>query len=120
MGRMKRFAEEVSMDMGYDGELTNEVLKEANRRLHNDAERERILQHINRSIANGMCEGCGEHQATHDFLCDACDESMREVYGDPIEYTGDELDEMADAYYQQKDAEALLDPEHPEYGKAKI
>jgi hypothetical protein len=34
MGMMKRFAEEVSIEMGFDGELNDVVLEEASRRLH--------------------------------------------------------------------------------------
>ncbi len=33
MGAMKRFAEDVSVDMGLDGELNDDVLAEAQRRL---------------------------------------------------------------------------------------
>ena len=33
MSAMKRFAEDVSVDMGYDGEINDEVLAEAHRRL---------------------------------------------------------------------------------------
>jgi len=33
MGALKRFAENVSVDMGYDGEIDDEVLAEAERRL---------------------------------------------------------------------------------------
>lgn len=33
MSKMKRFIEQVSVDMGYDGMITNEVLNEAGRRL---------------------------------------------------------------------------------------
>ena len=34
MSMMKRFAEQVSEDMGYDGELTKKVLQEAQRQLN--------------------------------------------------------------------------------------
>jgi len=33
MSRMKRFAEDVSVEMGHDGEINDEVLQEADRRL---------------------------------------------------------------------------------------
>lgn len=33
MGAMKRYAEQVSVELGYDGELNDEVLQEAQRRL---------------------------------------------------------------------------------------
>lgn len=40
MSFMKRFAEQVSIDMGYDGEINSHVLEEAQRRLE-----ERINEH---------------------------------------------------------------------------
>lgn len=33
MGAMKRYAEDVSVDMGFEGEINDEVLMEAQRRL---------------------------------------------------------------------------------------
>jgi len=33
MSKMKRYAEQVSVEMGYDGEINNEVLAEAQKRL---------------------------------------------------------------------------------------
>lgn len=42
MSAMKRFAENVSVEMGFDGELNDEVLAEADRRLksHNQSPKE--------------------------------------------------------------------------------
>lgn len=33
MGLMKRYAEQISVELGFDGELNDEVLKEAQRRI---------------------------------------------------------------------------------------
>ena len=38
MSAMKRYAEEVSVDMGFGGEINDEVLAEAQRRLDEEAE----------------------------------------------------------------------------------
>lgn len=120
MGRMKRFAMQVSEELGYDGELNEHVLKVAGKKLKDDAERERIIKKMDQP-ALSSCEGCGELTSNDSFLCDACEMSMHLAYEDcDVEFTAEELDNMADAYYQQKDAEALVDPEHPEHGKAKI
>ena len=40
MGYMKAYAEEVSVSMGLDGEITDEVLEEAQRRLDAEVETE--------------------------------------------------------------------------------
>ena len=48
MGAMKRFAEDVSVDMGYGGEINDHVLKEAQERLERQieqAQHEVELQH---------------------------------------------------------------------------
>ena len=36
MSQMKRFAEQVSIEMGFNGELNDEVLEEAQRRLQSN------------------------------------------------------------------------------------
>jgi hypothetical protein len=51
MSAIKRFAEAVSVEMGYGGELTPEVLKEADRRLKKDNQSTRP-EHMNNDTAN--------------------------------------------------------------------
>ena len=52
MSRTKRFLEEISIDMGLDGEITSEVLEEANERTNNTlfasrAQARRLLYLVN-------------------------------------------------------------------------
>lgn len=91
MSKTKRFIMQVSQEMGHGGDIIDTVLKEAGRRM--------------KAGHTQMCEGCGEKLATHDFLCDTCHESMQVAYGDPVEYTANELDEMEREWYSRREQE---------------
>lgn len=56
-GAMKRFVEEVSVDMGLGGEISDEVLAEAQRRLARPPE-ERVLSAA-KELAAGLREAAG-------------------------------------------------------------
>jgi len=50
MSRIKRYAEEVSVDMGLDGEITDAVLDEAQLRLDAAAKADEVMQVINKCV----------------------------------------------------------------------
>lgn len=56
MSAMKRFAENVSVDMGFGGEITGAVMHEAQRRLHerlsHRIELDRTIRRLKRARAN--------------------------------------------------------------------
>ena len=60
MGAIKRFAEEVSVDMGLGGEINEEVLAEAQRRLDR------------RTKLDDYYCGCTGHETPHTGICAIC------------------------------------------------
>jgi hypothetical protein len=64
MSRMKHYAEQVSIDMGLGGELTDEVLAEADRRLK-QREWAMALQEKARELLGGSTESLDEWCKRH-------------------------------------------------------
>jgi len=83
MGMMKRYAEQVSEEMGFDGELNDQVLTEADRRL--------------KAGQVPKCPGCGRSEV----------HKMCPAWGTPLYMTGQVFTEEDEKKYAKERQAAI-------------